>query len=248
MSKLIASIIGAAFVASSSVAWADADEAKVHIDAAEKAHAAGDYDTALVELQAAYTFDPKPDLLYAIGQVYSKLGKCPEAKTFFERFRAASHDAGVAAVVKEAIAACKPKDAAAAPPPTPPKVEQPPPPKPEPPPPISARTSPWYTDVIGDALVGGGVVAAGVGLAFYVSARSDLDSAETAGSLASYHQLVEDAHDARTRSVILLGAGGALLVGGVVHYLLRDGGGQEKAAVGVAPTRGGAMLTWGTSL
>jgi tetratricopeptide (TPR) repeat protein len=90
-------------------------EAKAHIKRATEAHKAGDHDKALKELQAAYGLDPQPQLLYAIGQIYTKLGKCSEASEAYLRFLATGTDAKTAQVVKQAIDACK---APAPPPPT----------------------------------------------------------------------------------------------------------------------------------
>src|SRR5689334_10663624 len=104
-------------------------QAQKHMDKATEAHQAGKYDVALSELQAAYTLDPQPDLLYAIGQVYVKLGKCEDAIASYEKFLAANPPADAAGLANEAITACK---AQLAPPPPPPPSA--PPPKPAPPP------------------------------------------------------------------------------------------------------------------
>jgi len=85
-------------------------QAKAHIAKATKAHEAGKFELALTELQAAYKLDPQPDLLYAIGQVYSKLGKCDEAEEHFKKFKASTKDPQVKKVVDEAIESCKPAD------------------------------------------------------------------------------------------------------------------------------------------
>ena len=86
-------------------------DAKKHVDKAMKAHAEGKFDVALTELRAAYKLDPQPDLLYAMGQVYSKLGRCTDATESFEKFRnIKKKDATIGKVVDEAIAACKPAD------------------------------------------------------------------------------------------------------------------------------------------
>ena len=61
-------------------------DAKVHLDKAAAAHKAGRYDDARKELEIAYTLDPQPALLYAIGQVHVMQGQCPQAITFYERF------------------------------------------------------------------------------------------------------------------------------------------------------------------
>lgn len=220
----------------SAIAHADPkSEARPHIDAATKAHAAGEFATALAELQAAYAIDPEPDLLYAIGQVEAKLGQCTEATSFYERFRATQRDPAVGKVIDQAIAACQPRAAAAVEPP--PRVEPPPPPEP-------AARAPFYTDVIGDALVAGGVVAEVVAIVFYSKARSDLDSAEAATTLTGYDGLVDDAHGARTTAVIFAAAGGALVIGGIVKYVLR-GDARESSAVGLVPAAGGGLVTWG---
>jgi tetratricopeptide (TPR) repeat protein len=263
-------------------------EAKKHVDKAMKAHAEGKFDVALTELRAAYKLDPQPDLLYAMGQVYSKLGRCTDATESFEKFRAAKKkDPAIAKVVDEAIAACKttdspfqdtkpaegtptepakvetkpepPKPEPAAvetppkqePPPPPPVVE---PPKEEPlpvrsmPPPVAASSNhPWYGDVLGDVLVVGGVVAVvGAGLE-YKGARSSIDDASNAMTLDQYNKSLDDAHSKRTYSLILGGAGAALIAGGLVHYMFH-GKHDETHGVAIVPTAGGGLITWSGGL
>jgi hypothetical protein len=87
--------------------------AKVHMDRAAKAHKAGQFDVALVELQAAYDMKPQPKLLFAIAQVQQKLDNCPAAVPNYEKFLASTKDKQKQAVVKQAIAACNTKIAAA---------------------------------------------------------------------------------------------------------------------------------------
>jgi hypothetical protein len=158
---------------------------------------------------------------------------------------------------------------ASAPPPTQPATDGPPPTNPasvlppasRPAPPLAApRTAPaavtplpprrWYQDKLGDGLVLGGIVAGAVGLIEYRSAQSDLDAAEDrtrTTTLAGYHDLVDSAHGKRTVSIVLFGAGGALVVGGVVRYALhtRD---TEMGGLGIAPVRGGGVITYAGSL
>src|SRR5690606_23307126 len=94
-------------------------DARAHMDRAAEAHQAGDLDRALEELRAAYAIDPRPQLLYALGQIYTKLGRCSEASDAYLRFLARGADARTTEVVKQAIGACQPPAAAvaAAPPP-----------------------------------------------------------------------------------------------------------------------------------
>jgi hypothetical protein len=85
------------------------ESAKPHIDKATKAHKAGKFDVALTELKAAYAIDPQPKLLFAIAQVYAKLDDCTNAVEHYEQFLAKEKDKKKHEVVKQAIAACKPK-------------------------------------------------------------------------------------------------------------------------------------------
>jgi hypothetical protein len=281
-------------------------EAKKHVDKAMKAHADGKFHIALSELRAAYKLDPQPDLLYAMGQVYSKLGRCTDATAAFERFRKAKHaDPSIGKVVDEAVAACKhtsdspfvdaqaadvepakaaskgepaktaskvePTKAAskgempAPPPPTelPPPVAPPPPPVTQPTPPVTqptpppsmtppasvapalppvAANRPWYTDALGDALLATGVVGlAGAGFEFR-AARTSIDDSAHATTLAQYTHAVDDAHHKRTYSLIIGGAGAALVAGALVHYKLH--GKHAESHVAIVPASGGGILCW----
>jgi hypothetical protein len=142
-------------------------------------------------------------------------------------------------------------------PPPPPAVEPAPEPTPivddAPPPAISpilgrAETPaisgprPWYKDVVGDVLVVGGVASGALSVFMYFQAKSELDDAENASTLPGYEQLVNQAHDHRTYAVIFAGAGVVLLGGGLLRYALHDSG--ESRGVALAPTSGGAVVTW----
>jgi tetratricopeptide (TPR) repeat protein len=217
------------------------EDAKAHVVRATKAHKEGRYDDARVELEAAYALTPKPELLYALGQVHAKLGRCDDATAYFQRFAATQSDSQVGKVIDQAIAACKP-----AAPPAPAAASAPPPASPAPPasspPPEGAA---WYHDKLGDGLVLAGVTAAIFGLIEYRSAVSDLDAAEdrtATTTVARYSQLVGEARDKRATALVLAGAGSLLIAGGIVHYALHDRG--AEARVGVAPAPGGGMVTY----
>ena len=108
------------------------------------------------------------------------------------------------------------------------------------------QRSAWYKDKLGDGLVLGGVAAVVVGLVEYRSALSDLDAAENrthTTTLARYNQLVDRAHGKRTASIVLTGAGGALIAAGVARYILHDRS-TEVRGVGVAPAHGGGVVTY----
>jgi hypothetical protein len=201
------------------------DKAGVHIAKATQAHKEGRFNEARVELEAAYALDPRPDLLYAIAQVYAKLGNCSYATTYYKLFVAGQTDPQVVKVVDQAISACRstPEPAAEPPPPpsTPPPATPPPPqvsllvspppdlrPSPTPPsapvtvskpapaPALKRQRAPWYHDTVGDGLVLGGVAAAIVGIIEYRRALSDLDAAEDRASTTSLARYRELVGDA----------------------------------------------------
>ena len=212
-------------------------QAQNHIANATEAHQAGKYDVALTELQTAYSLDAQPDLLYAIGQVHVKLGRCDDAIASYEQFLATNPPAEPAAAATEAIDTCKAQLAAAQPPPP----EPTPPPEPAPPPPPPPEGKPFYTDVIGGALVGAGVVSLVVGGVMYGSAVSTLDDAEAAPTYGEHERLVDDARGKRNIGLVF-GAVGVVALGvGVWRYVSYS---SEQSTVAVVPTTTGGMVSW----
>lgn len=257
----------AALLVASQAAAVPRNTVKAHIDKATKAHKEGKFDVALDELKAAYALDPKPDLLFAIAQVYVKLDKCADAITYYEQFLAATKDAQAKQVVTQAIETCKTKLAATAPPvvsepppePEPPKVEPPPEPtpdvKPTPSPePAPVRTpfanarstpakrAPWYKDPLGDALVAGGVAAGVVALVVRGGAQSEADKAVVAANEVEYRDHLDSSESKEKVALILGVTAGVLVTGGVVRYVTRSRK-QERTRVGIAPTRDGGFVT-----
>lgn len=214
------------------------DRAQPHIAKAMEAHKAGNFTIALAELQQAYSLEPRPELLFAIGQVNVKLDRCADAIGYYEKYLATKPSAQATADTNEAITTCKTQLAAA-----------PPPPAPVPPPasttPVGGRR-PWYSDKLGDGLVLAGLTTSAIGVVLYVGARGDLDDAESAMDLSHYQDAIDRAHEKRTWSVILVGGGVALIGAGVAHYMLGDRS-TETRGVGVVPTRSGGLVTWGGS-
>jgi tetratricopeptide (TPR) repeat protein len=102
---LLPVVLGCSFVR---IAAADPKtDAKEHFAKASSAHKEGRFSDALNELTIAYALDPKPELLYAIGQIHVKLGQCPQAITFYQRFLASNPKPEQAALARKAIEVCK---------------------------------------------------------------------------------------------------------------------------------------------
>lgn len=240
-SRVLSLAVVAALATSAS---ADATAAQPHIDRATELHKESKFAEALDELKLAYALDPQPNLLYAIAQVHVKLGRCPEAIPFYEKFLSTKPDAGPASAARQAIDVCK-----TAPPPvevtpaTPAPTPPPEPPTPPPPPPTTDEVAPFYKDPIGGALVGAGVITGVVAVVLYRSARSDLDDSETAPTYDESQNLVDKSHRSRMYAAIA-GGGAVVLIGaGLAHMFIRDRGSSERA-IAITPKTDGALVTW----
>jgi hypothetical protein len=74
--------------------------------------------------------------------------------------------------------------------------------------------APWWADPIGDALVVGGLVTGAMAGVSYHQARSNLDEAARAQTLAEHDRLADAAYSTRTLSVILTATTAGLLTTG----------------------------------
>jgi len=229
-------------------------EAKQHVDRATELHEQGKFAQALDELKTAFSLDPKPELLYAMGQIHVSLGQCPQAITYYQRYLATKPAPSTANAAIEAIEACKtnpppPANGALAPsdnsPPTAldtssrqdtPATQ---PPKPEAP---IAPPRAWYGDYFADAMVAGGVAAGLAGIFEYRAAVRSRDRADAASNFQSYVDLIDRAHSQRTTAIGFGVAGAALALTGGLHYALTDRRARHTVAIG--PSKGGAVVTW----
>jgi len=221
-------------------------EAKQHVDKAMKLHGEGKLAETLDELKTAYALDPQPELLYAMGQIHVGLGQCAQAITYYERYLATKPEPGTANAAKEAIEACKTN---------PPRVTDNKSPEPEPvkpdAPPIETPLAPtrepapvtagaaWYTDILGDALVGLGIVGGVFSVVEYRAATSDRSSADRAANYQQYSDLVDSAKSKQTIAIVAGAAGTALVVGGALHFVMAD----HSTKVAVTPAPGGGMVS-----
>jgi hypothetical protein len=110
---------------------------------------------------------------------------------------------------------------------------------------MSDRTKPWYRDVIGDVLVVSGVTSLVLGGLAYRAANTDLDTAESVmvEDHETYTGLVDGARTKWIVGVALASGGVVFVTAGVLRFMLRDNR-TEVRRVGLAPARGGGLLTW----
>ncbi len=244
-----ASLLVAAVLALPTLARAQgpAAAAQEHIDRASSLHKAGRLADALVELKTAYALEPRPQLLFAMGQIHVQLGQCADALTYYERYLATSPAPEIAAITREAIDACKtnppPAMGMPAPEPTPEPVREAAPlPVPAPVPvPAIERRPPWYADRVGDALVAGGVVSGVVGFLLWRGAVSDRDEADSTDNYERFGSLIDSAHGKQTQAIVFGIASAVLVTAGGVHIVLH----HRATDLVVAPTPGGGgAVTW----
>jgi tetratricopeptide (TPR) repeat protein len=218
--------------------------AKAHSDAAKRHFDAKAYDQAAAELKAALRLDAKPGFMYALGQAQRLGGDCKAAIESYQRFLTTKPPVRQEEAARENIVRCEaelearppaplvpPTATAPAPPPASAPAEQPRP-----------RRAPWYQDVLGDALTGGGLALAITGFAVWGVGRDSATKANSASTYGAWASSSDGAMTMQRAGVALLSVGGALVVAGVVRYVLRPARRLERAAVALGPTPGGGAV------
>ncbi len=240
--------IATILVAAGSVARADEPPAsrpaaKPFIDAGVAAYEAGDYETAIRELEAAHRIDPQPAILYAWAQALRLAGRCAEAIAVYRRYLATDPNAAQTAAAQHGITLCeRARPAEPAPAAAPPEAPVDTPPDP-------ARAGPaagpatdpsqrrrWYADPLGGALVIGGAASLGAGVGLLVRSSQNRDAAREAVYREDFVELLDTATFQRRLGAVSLTLGAALVAGGVVRYVTRRDrpGGVAVAVAGRA--------------
>lgn len=231
--------------------------------AATAAYEAGDLDTALREFEAAHAETQRADLLYVIGRLHAERKECAKAIDSFQRYLATGPGQTQADAAQVEIAKCKATLDAQRPPAgdgtgggdattsgtttgsagdgasaaigaTPPAG--------------TARAGEgsrsFTSDKLGMTLLVGGVVAGGAAVMLYVQARGAQcgDPVCTELTYDEYLDAEDRAKTLRLTSLVVAGAGAALLGGGLYRFATRDTGRREPS-VSLVPTRDGATLT-----
>ena len=197
-----------------------------------------DYEAAVQAFHDAYELDPKPEVLFAWAQAERLGGDCAHAVIHYRKFLEGHPPAFQAKAAQGPLERCERVVATAPPPPAPePAPEPAPAPAPAPPPPAVVLTEApppppkperhFYQDALGDVLVGAGVAAAIAGGVLLATAGSP-DDAHTYDDF----QMRRDTAISRKRwGAIALGAGAALFVGGVTHWVIWSQGDETGVAV-----------------
>lgn len=204
-----------------------------HYEAGKRLFAAKLYVAALEEFRLALAISPRPEVLYSMAQTQRLLGDCASAIETYRAFLASQPDEPFAQYARLNIDRCTLPASSSSPPP---------------PPPESLASDAWYRDAVGDALVGGGVVAGVVGAIVWRSGRQAANRLADAPDYQSFVDRRAAASSAVTKqwgggSAMVVG--GVAIVGGIVHYIYRGRSSSPARgpALGVAITSGGAMVT-----
>lgn len=218
-------------------------EAKAKLQEAGAAFKANDWDAAAAAVEAAYIIEPNPILLYPWAQAERSRGNCAAAVELYQRFLDSGPSEEAAGPARENMQRCQEQlEAEAAEQPVEEEtdvvdevIEEEPEPEPEPAPVTPKDEQPkakaWYADPVGGVLVGVGVVGVGVGAGLMGAGASAAGKAADMDSHSEYLDARDRATGLRNGGAIALSIGGALVVGGVVRYVLvAKKGKQGKAA------------------
>jgi len=233
-------LLGPVWAAAQPARTPPSERAKGHAAAAKRHFDAKQYDQAITELRAALRLDPKPGYLYALGQAQRLGGDCAGAIQSYDQFLNTLPPERQAENARENIARCEAElaarpasqPAAGAPESQAAAVREAPPP----------RRAAWYTDVLGDALCGGGLVLAITGTAVWGAGRKAAGKANSATSYDDYLANADGAAPMQRAGVAVLAVGVSLIAAGVVRYVLRPTRRLERPLVTAAPAPGGGAV------
>jgi hypothetical protein len=252
-----------AAVASSADARPKRKDARVAFDRGVTAYKKGNYPAAVEALAKSFAIEGDVETLFAWAQAERKLERCDNALELYEKLLTFELSAANKEAVNGQVAECKAQLAAehkAEPPPSEPPV---PPVTPATPPTPGGETSPlvgsqlpsepprpdtpphraWYKNPVVLGLTGSGLIAAGVGGGFLLSAQSADGKIKDAKTYSDFQSLVDTAKSHGQIGLITIGVGGALVVSGVVWAIVtRDSSEQHVMTGWLAPGGGGLAL------
>jgi len=203
------------------------------------------YAQALEEFRRALAVAPRPEVLYSIAQTQRLLGDCPSAIQTYHAFLAARPGAQLAEYARANIQRCEDDLRTARS-----TTGQPARSTAGQPARSTTERPAWYRDGVGDAMVGGGLVAGVVGAVVWHAGRSAASDVAGAPDYQTFVQRQAAASSALTEQrvgIATMLVGGAALVAGVVHYVYYVRSPRRAPELGIAVTADSAMLTGSTA-
>ncbi|MBV1857560.1 MAG: hypothetical protein KUG77_04045 [Nannocystaceae bacterium] len=230
-------------------------EAQTLVSEAQILFSEGNFGEAAKLIEKAYLIEPVPELLFPWAQAEREQGNCRAAIDLYGRLLEEVPEGRMAESARKNIALCEeemPAEEDVVPVVEDDSFEEEPyepEPEPEPVPVTKTDTQPkakqWYKDPAGGVLTGLGVVGVGAGAALLIVASGNANGAPDAPSLSDYHSQSDTALTQRNAGAGVLTVGGALLVAGVIRYVLvaKKNKASATASVWTAPGSGGLVLS-----
>ncbi|MBL4684146.1 MAG: hypothetical protein JKY37_06130 [Nannocystaceae bacterium] len=219
---LLAVVASALVLQQPGVSWAQTRQspaAPESVEQADTAWAEGRYADAAKAYAEAYAETGDIAYVYARAQAQQAAGDCHGAISTYEAFIATEPVAQASEAAASAIAACRetlPPDPEPVVTPVEPTPAQPP--TTAPPPPRDQQR--WQRDPTGALLIAFGGASLTTGVALAVIARSNQATADRAQTVEAYGEHNERAATLSRVSIPVMVVGGALVLGGVLRYVL----------------------------
>lgn len=188
--------------------------AKAKLDAGLSHYQAAQYESAIVELEAAYEIDPDPGLLFTWAQAERLAGKCGDAVPRYRKFIATKPSDEAIALAENGISLCEATGSGGGC--------------------QTERPLPWYKNPVGGAVVAG-VVGIGVGIGFFVAASGNRDRADGAMTSGEFESHLDTATTQRRIGSVLTVVGAGLIGGGIWwHYHSKKSRGAVVGTTGTS--------------
>jgi len=247
-------VIAVLLVASPALAAPKTAKARAAFDAGLAAYKTNDYAGAAEAFGTSYGIEADLETLFAWAQAERQAEHCDQAIVLYEKLLKEKLPEANLKVVNEKLGECRQIVAANKPPPPeptpdpqpapqpePPQVQPRPEPPPQPQPPPEGHPSRWK-DPIGLGLVTAGAIGLGVGGYFLASAKTASADSKSATNYFDALELKNRAESRGKIGVVSTIAGGALLVGGIVRFVMHES--EHHAVTGwVTPDGGGVLAT-----
>lgn len=182
----------------------------------------GDADGARDRIESAVATNPDPRFVYMRAALEEHLGRCDRAVRLYRTFLDEAEDPLDRREAEDGLERCgapvpgqepspvPPPETVVAPPPSDDPVDRP----------ITPPKTPWQRDALGWTLVGVGATAGVAGAVLLTLADASAQNANDSGQQSAYEDARSQVRPRRVGGAIALTAGSALLVGGIVRFVI----------------------------
>lgn len=191
----------------------------------------GRYDEARDEIIHAYELAPQRRYLYARARIEQADGHCDVANEYYRKYLAEDPPPAAVKATQRAIADCE-RVLAGSTSSTPTNRDAP----------TAEPVRPWWRDPVAIGLVGSGAGVLAIGLGFFGRALVDDRKARRTDEHEEFDRRVREAKVFSPIGIAGISLGAALVVGGVVRWMIVRRRGRTSGRVAIGP--GGIRLRW----